>query len=153
MSRTLAQPVACMAFSNSSRRRSITRSTPASPAAASAHACGRPMRTAFAPNARAFKISVPRRIPPSMRISVRPPTASTIAGNISILAGMLSNRRPPWFETTMPSKPMDTAFSASSFRKTPLTKIGKLVIDRNQSKKSHVNAISHACALNASNFS
>src|SRR5262249_2867141 len=37
-------------------------------------------------------------------------TCAAIAGNASIAAGSASIWRPPWFETTRPSTPRDTAF-------------------------------------------
>jgi len=43
------------------------------------------MPTAFAPNARALKTSVPRRTPPSKKIGILPPTAATTSGKASIV--------------------------------------------------------------------
>ena len=45
--------------------------------------------------------------------SARPPTAATMAGNASIVAGTVSSWRAPWFETKIPSTPASTAFRAS----------------------------------------
>src|SRR5690606_30757947 len=57
------------------RRISSTLCTPRSPLAAMPHRYARPIITARAPSASAFTTSLPRRIPPSSRISICPPTA------------------------------------------------------------------------------
>ena len=70
------------------------------------------MSTASAPSASALNMSIPLRIAPSTKIVSLPPTASTISGSTSAVAGQWSSTRPPWFETTMPLAPASSAFSA-----------------------------------------
>ena len=55
-----------MADSNSFLKIVRTRATPSEPATPRPKQIGLPIKTAFAPNASAFKTSVPRRIPPSI---------------------------------------------------------------------------------------
>ena len=98
--------------------------TPASPATASPHRCGRPIGQAVTPSARALTTSVPRRTPPSSRMGIRPPTAATIAGRASMVPGAPSSCRPPWLLTMMPSMPSATARRASWGWSTPLSSKG-----------------------------
>ena len=56
----------------------------------------------------------------------RLPTAAAMAGSASIGGGKASIWRPPWFDTTMPSMPSATAFSASCGCRMPLTTSGPL---------------------------
>ena len=49
-----------------------------------AYTTGLPINTVLAPSARALKISVPLRTPPSMYTSQRPFAAATTLGNASI---------------------------------------------------------------------
>ena len=79
------------------------------------------MPTAVAPKASALKISVPRRMPPSMNTGMRPPTAATISGRHSMVERRVSSPRPPWFDTTMPSAPACMASTASSGDTMPFT--------------------------------
>lgn len=74
---------------------------------------GRPARQKSAPRARALKISVPRRIPPSTAMGILPFATGTISRRTSRVEGTLSSWRPPWFEITIPSKPYFMASSAS----------------------------------------
>jgi len=45
-----------------------------------------------------------------------------MAGKASSVATAPSSWRPPWFDTTTPSQPTDTARSASSGRSTPFSR-------------------------------
>src|SRR5215472_4908352 len=92
---TDGQPSSFKVRSRSTRKISSARATPASPAAASPYAYARPQSTAFAPRQRAFTISVPRRIPPSIRISTCPFTAFTTSGSTRKEEGTQSSCRPP----------------------------------------------------------
>lgn len=74
---------------------------------------GRPARQKSAPRARALKISVPRRIPPSTAMGNLPFATGTISRRTSRVEGTLSSWRPPWLEITIPSKPYFMASSAS----------------------------------------
>ena len=80
--------------------------------------------TATAPSASAFSTSLPRRTPPSTSTGTAPPTASTTSGSTSSVADDPSSCRPPWFDTTTPSTPCDTATSASSAVITPFASTG-----------------------------
>ena len=53
-------------------------------------------------------------------------TASAMAGNISRLAGVWSNCRPPWLLMMTPSQPASTAFSASVGERMPCRHQGVL---------------------------
>ena len=63
--------------------------------------------------------SVPRLMPPSMRRGTLLPTARLTEATISSGAGLWSNCRPPWFDSTMPSTPASTALLASLGLSTP----------------------------------
>ena len=78
---------------------SSMRVMPDAPPAAIPKPFSRPRPTAVAPSATAFTMSVPRRNPPSTRISARPATAATTSGTTSMLPRPWSSWRPPWFET------------------------------------------------------
>lgn len=75
---------------------------------------GRPAMQKLAPSASALKMSVPRRMPPSMPIGMRPLTTAATSRKTCSVAGAESNWRPPWLEMTMPSRPHLMASSASS---------------------------------------
>src|SRR2546429_699341 len=93
---------------------------PASPPAITPKSVARPVSTACAPSARAFRMSTPRRTPPSSSTVIFEPTARTTAGSASRLGAAPSSWRPPWLDTTTPSQPIARARSASSGRSTPL---------------------------------
>ena len=67
---------------------------------------GRPKNTALAPSARAFSTSMPRRMPPSRRTGILPPTASTHSGSAISVGTAPSYARPPWFDTMIASAPV-----------------------------------------------
>ena len=81
---------------------------------------GRPISTPSAPRARALNTSMPERMPPSTSTVILPPTASTMAGSTSAVAGHWSSTRPPWLETTMPLAPASRAFLAPATVMMPL---------------------------------
>mmetsp|Transcript_24485 Transcript_24485/g.54612 ORF Transcript_24485/g.54612 Transcript_24485/m.54612 type:complete len:206 (-) Transcript_24485:784-1401(-) len=119
-------PHIAMAASNSVCSRCKRNDTASSPPTPSAKKTGFPIPTAEAPRARAFRTSVPRRIPPSIQTGTPlPRMASTTSGNTSNAERQPSNCRPPWFETMIPSAPAPTARMASSAVMMPLTTRGK----------------------------
>ena len=73
-----------------------------------------PIKQKLAPNARALKISEPRRIPPSTAIGMRSLATGAQTRSASNVDGMPSSCRPPWFEMTTPSMPYLMANSISS---------------------------------------
>ena len=77
------------------------------------------MKVPFAPSASAFRTSCPDLIPPSNSTSIRPPTASTMAGSAEMEERAPSCCRPPWFETISASAPLCAASSASSGSRMP----------------------------------
>mmetsp|Transcript_2440 Transcript_2440/g.8579 ORF Transcript_2440/g.8579 Transcript_2440/m.8579 type:complete len:218 (-) Transcript_2440:579-1232(-) len=127
---TVVQPMSCSAMTSSSFMSLSTCLTPSSPECARPHTTGLPMNTALAPSAKALITSVPRITPPSRYTSARPPTAETMAGSTSMVAGTVSSCRAPWLLTQMPSTPWRTASSASSGVMTPFTTILMLVFLR-----------------------
>lgn len=72
-----------------------------------------PTKTKSAPSATALKISEPRRKPPSMAMRVLPLAIGAISRRMSIVAGVVSNCRPPWFDMMIPSTPCSMAIWAS----------------------------------------
>ncbi len=85
-----------MAVVNSSLSREMISDTPVFLDTANPHKTGRPpMKTAFAPMAKALRMSVPRRIPPSHRTPALPSTAAMISGRASKDAITPSNCLPP----------------------------------------------------------
>lgn len=72
-----------------------------------------PTKTKSAPSATALKISEPRRKPPSMAMRVLPLAIGAISRRMSIVAGVVSSCRPPWFEMMIPSTPCSMAIWAS----------------------------------------
>mmetsp|Transcript_6399 Transcript_6399/g.15071 ORF Transcript_6399/g.15071 Transcript_6399/m.15071 type:complete len:200 (+) Transcript_6399:151-750(+) len=128
----LVQPDSFIVVSISSYSRRIIRETPCSPPTARAYTAGRANMTALAPSPTALKMSVPRRIPPSMKMGICPRTSSAIAGSTSIVAGTESSCRPPWLDTTMAAAPALMASLASSGCMTPLAMMGRLQIDFSQ---------------------
>ncbi len=105
---------------------SSNRCTPSAPYAARPHITGRPKSTPCAPSASAFRMSLPRRNPPSMKMGALPPTASTIAGSISIRTA------PALLETMMPCAPCLSA-PASAGLVTPLKRSGAPTVPRRRS--------------------
>ena len=77
-------------------------------------------------------MSLPPRMPLSKRTVRSSPTASAIGGRASSEAIAPSTWRPPWLETTMPSRPRAAASRASSTCWMPLTRIGSEVSSRSQ---------------------
>ena len=102
-----------MARSNSSSKSYNKWRTPASFSTASAYKTGCSIKTAFAPNSKALRISVPLPVPPSINTSTLFPTAGTF-GRASIVTIAPSNCLPPWLETITPLGPFSTAQIASS---------------------------------------
>src|SRR5262245_52789739 len=83
----LVRPVDTIASRNSVFMISSKRWMPAAPNAPSAHRLARPRHTALAPSAIALTMSLPRRKPLSTSTGIFPPTASTISGSTSSVAG------------------------------------------------------------------
>lgn len=88
----------------------IARRTPSSPYPdAKLYRNGRPSPTAVAPSARALSTSVPRRIPPSMKICMRLRSRNGACRRISssVRRGgcAVSWDLPPWLERTIPCTP------------------------------------------------
>ncbi len=100
----------------------------------------RPTRTASAPHASALSTSVPDMMPPSISTCMRRPTAARMAGRTSMVAGDGSNWRPPWLDTTTPSSPIASAFSASAGCMTPFSTIARGQLSRMRARVSHVTA-------------
>jgi hypothetical protein len=73
-----------------------------------------PAKQKSAPNAKALKMSVPRRIPPSIAIGIRPLATGPHSRRTSNVYGTLSSWRPPWFEMMTPSRPWSMARRTSS---------------------------------------
>ena len=92
--------------------------------------------TASAPSAIALTTSAAQRMPPSISTTASGSTSRT-STSASSAATAPSTCRPPWFETTMPSTPCCSASRASSAVSTPLTRIGREVCARSQSRSSH----------------
>src|ERR1043165_8134446 len=134
-------PTCCMATRNSARRIVSTRSTPAWPNAPSPHRYGRPMHTARAPSANALAMSLPRRKPLSIRIGIRPPTASAISGSTSMVALTPSSTRPPWFDTMIASMPASAARFASSVSRMPLSTNLPFTMSRSRLIESQVRLV------------
>ena len=88
-------PNNAIAVRSSNSTSSSIRSSAGSPPAASAQACMRPVATAVAPSAIAFRMSVPRMKPPSTMTGARPRTAATTSGNTSSVPVAWSSWRPP----------------------------------------------------------
>lgn len=65
----------------------------------------RPRKQKSAPSARALKMSVPRRMPPSIPILICPLATGAHSASASMVAGTPSSCRPPWFEMMTPSSP------------------------------------------------
>jgi len=124
-SSNFVQPANLKVHSSSSYSIRNILETPCSPPTASANTAGRANITALAPSPKALKTSVPRRIPPSRKIGISPFTSAAIAGRTSMVAGVLSNCRPPWFETTMAAAPTSMAHRASSGCRMPFAMIGR----------------------------
>src|SRR5438128_941322 len=81
-------------------------------------------------------MSVPRRMPESMRTSMRSPTPSAIAGRASRVAGTWSSWRPPWFDTITASTPRSAARRAAAAARIPLRASGPFHAWRIQSTSS-----------------
>ena len=79
-----------------------------------------------------------RRMPPSTRTGIRPPTASTTSGKLSIVARLLSTARPPWFDTMIPSAPYCTQRAASPRVTIPLMTTRMSVLSLSRRTKSQV---------------
>ena len=126
MSVTDWQPVWIMASFNSSCNISSTFSTPFCPPAASPHKTALPRNTALAPRAKALRISVPLRTPPSKKTSTFLPWhAWMTSSRTSIVAGVVSSWRAPWLETKIASAPCYKAMRASSAHMIPLATTGR----------------------------
>src|SRR5262245_11207363 len=137
-SETDRQPESASVRSKSATKLRITSRAPCSPPSARPYTYGRPTSTAVAPRASALKASAPPRTPLSRSTGTRPATTSTTAGSASSDPIEPSTCRPPWFETTIPSRPCSTASLASPGWRIPLTTIGSLVRSRSHVKSSHV---------------
>ena len=85
MSEIFATPDIPISSASSVRNSSITRATPSRPNDAIPHKYGRAIPTAAAPMASAFKISVPRRNPPSTNTGILPSAAWTHSSSASIV--------------------------------------------------------------------